>query len=253
MDEIIAAIPLIDKSALSLGFTGGEPLTNSDRFIRILKLCRDVLPSVSLHVLTNGRAFKDSSVANAWANIKHQDLMAGIPIYSSNDILHDYIVQSQGAFDETVMGILQLKERKQRVEIRVVLHALTVPGLYQTCEWLSRNLPFVDHIALMGLENTGFALANHDELWIDPIEYQVDLGRSVELLASRGIRVSIYNLPRCVIPHQVWSFARQSISDWKQGFLDVCTDCIERPNCSGFFTSGRPKEMLGVKPILTST
>ena len=252
LNEIMDSIPLIDGKPSSLGFTGGEPLTNADKFIKVLEVCRDLLPSTGLHVLTNGRAFSNSSVANAWANLKHNDLMAGIPIYSSNDTLHDYIVQSEGAFDETIMGILQLKERKQRVEIRLVLHALTTPRLYETCEWFSRNFPFVDHIALMGLENTGFAIANHNELWVDPIEYKFDLGRSVELLNSRGIRTSIYNLPRCVIPSNVWSFAKQSISDWKQGFLEICSDCIERPNCSGFFTSGRPKEIKGIKPFLVS-
>ena len=29
-----------------------------------------------------------------------------------------------------------------------------------------------DHVALMGLENTGFALANDNLVWIDPVDYQ---------------------------------------------------------------------------------
>ena len=84
----------------------------------------------------------------------------GIPIYSAVDTVHDYIVQAKGAFDETVLGILKIKNSGQRVEIRVVLHAITAPRIVATCRWLARNLPFVDHVALMGLENTGFAIAN---------------------------------------------------------------------------------------------
>ncbi len=30
----------------------------------------------------------------------------------------------------------------------------------------------MDHVALMGMENTGFAIANNDILWIDPVDYQ---------------------------------------------------------------------------------
>jgi hypothetical protein len=47
----------------------------------------------------------------------------------------------------------------------VVLHAITAPRILATCRSLARNLPFVDHVALMGLESTGFAIANHELLW----------------------------------------------------------------------------------------
>jgi hypothetical protein len=40
---------------------------------------------------------------------------------------------------------------------------------------LARNLTFVDHVALMALENTGFAIANSDKLWIDPLDYRTEL------------------------------------------------------------------------------
>ena len=55
--------------------------------------------------------------------------MAAIPVYASTDSVHDYVVQAKGAFDETILGILKLKDRGQRVEIRVVLHAVTAPLL----------------------------------------------------------------------------------------------------------------------------
>jgi MoaA/NifB/PqqE/SkfB family radical SAM enzyme len=53
--------------------------------------------------------------------------MAGVPIYSAVDHVHDYVVQAQGAFNETVLGVLKLKDQGQRVEVRVVLHAVTAP------------------------------------------------------------------------------------------------------------------------------
>jgi len=152
-----------------------------------------------------------------------------------------------------VLGILKLKNRGQRVELRVVLHAITAPRIVDTCQWIARNLPFVDHVALMGLENTGFTLANMDLLWIDPVDYQEPLARAVECLSLAGVNVSIYNLPRCVLSKSAWSYAVQSISDWKNGFVEACDTCIERPRCSGFFTSGRPKLSRGVSPIVASS
>lgn len=250
LDEIEAAIDLVDPQTRSLAFTGGEPLLEWRGFIKLLERCRDALPSTAIHVLTNGRGFASSEVTKAWASVGHPNLMAGIPIYSAVDHIHDYVVQALDAFDETVLGVLKLKDQGQRVEIRVVLHAITAPRIVETCRWLARNLPFVDHVALMGLENTGFTLANSDLLWIDPVDYRDELADAVQLLASAKVPVSIYNLPRCVLARSNWPYALQSISDWKNGYADVCAECIERPRCAGFFTSGRPKQSRGISPIL---
>src|SRR6202035_5569539 len=129
--------------------------------------------------------------------------------YAAVDHIHDYVVQAQGAFDETVLGILRMKDKGQRVEVRVVLHAITAPRLKQTCEWVARNLPFVDHVALMGLENTGFALAHQELLWIDPLDYADDLASSVQMLKAAGVNVSVYILPLCVLDRSVWDVAAQ--------------------------------------------
>jgi His-Xaa-Ser system radical SAM maturase HxsC len=252
LGEIKTALPLIDKETRSLGFTGGEPLLDWREFIDVLAICRDELPTTAIHVLSNGRAFVHDEVVAAWSGVRHPNLTVGIPIYAAVDHVHDHVVQARGAFDETVLGVLKLKDKGQRVEIRVVLHALTAPRIVETCKWFARNLPFVDHVALMGLENTGFAIANADELWIDPIDYQRDLSNAVDLLVSAKMNVSVYNLQRCILDRSVWPHASQSISDWKNGYIEECGRCIEKDRCSGFFTSGRPRRSRGISPILAS-
>jgi len=252
LDEIKAALPLVAKDTKSLCFTGGETLTDWREFVDVLADCRDELPDTAIHVLSNGRAFVRDEVVSAWTALRHPNLVAGIPIYSAIDHVHDYVVQAKGAFDETVLGILKLKDRAQRVEVRVVLHALTAPRIVETCTWLARNLPFVDHVALMGLENTGFAIANADQLWMDPVDYRADLAQGVQVLAAARVNVSIYNLQRCVLDRSVWPYAVQSISDWKNGYVEECERCIEKDRCSGFFTSGRPRQSRGISPILAS-
>ena len=251
LDEITAALPLIDPETRSLGFTGGEPLLDWRGFISLLQDCRERLPNTAIHVLSNGRAFADSKVVAAWAGVHHPNLTVGIPIYSVVDHVHDYVVQAMGALDETSLGILKLKDKGQRVEVRVVLH-VTAPRIVETCTWIARNMPFVDHVALMGLENTGFAIANAELLWIDPIDYQSELADAVDLLVSAKLNVSVYNLQRCVLDRSVWPYSVQSISDWKNGYIDDCYRCIEKDRCSGFFTSGRPRRSRGINPILAS-
>jgi His-Xaa-Ser system radical SAM maturase HxsC len=250
LKEIRGTLRLIDQATKTLGFTGGEPLLDWEEFIDVLGVCRDVLPNTAVHVLSNGRGFARNDIVDAWSSLKHPDLMVGIPLYAAVDHVHDYVVQAEGAFDETLLGILKLKDRGARVEVRVVLHAVTVPHLVHTCRWLARNLPFVDHVALMGLENTGFAIANDGILWIDPVDYQEELACAVDALAAAGVNVSIYNLPLCVLRETVRPFAVRSISDWKNGYGDECLPCTEQMNCAGMFTSGRPKASRGIQAIV---
>jgi His-Xaa-Ser system radical SAM maturase HxsC len=250
--EIKESLALVDPTTRALTFTGGETLSDWANFIDVLKECRQRLPSTAVQVLTNGRAFANSQIVDAWKAIDHPNLMAAIPVYASTDAVHDYVVQAKGAFDETIMGILKLKDRGQRVEIRVVLHAVTAPIIAETCRWIARNLPFVDHVALMGLENTGFAIANDALLWIDPVDYREALAEAVDHLGSAGVNVSVYNLPKCVLSRSVWPYALQSISDWKNGFVEECDRCDEKSSCSGFFTTGRPRFSRGVSAITSS-
>ena len=249
LDEIAMALPLVDPATRSIGFTGGEPLLEWRKIVGLIGQARDVLPTTALHVLSNGRGFANPEIADAWAATRHPNLSAGIPVYAATDRLHDYVVQAPRAFDETILGILRLKERGQKVEIRLVLHSLTAPRLVETATWFARNLPFVDHVALMGLENTGFAIANHDLLWIDPIEYRAQLATAVDILASAGVPTSIYNLPFCVLEKRVWPYAAQSISDWKNAYLPQCDTCAAKPGCAGFFSTGRPRQSRAIEPV----
>ncbi len=238
LDEIERLIPLIPKETRELGFTGGEPTTNQERFLKIISLAKSYLPRTAIHILSNGRSFKDSRFAKKYAEIGVADAMVGIPVYSDDPTLHDYIVQAQGAFDETIQGILNLKRLGQRVEIRVVLHKLSIQRLPQLCEFIARNLLFVDQVALMGLEMMGFTRANLDELWIDPIEYKDSLSKSVQILSKYGMNVSVYNHQLCLVNPDIFPYYRKSISDWKNEFAPECLNCRKQSECGGFFASG---------------
>ncbi|AZE85830.1 His-Xaa-Ser system radical SAM maturase HxsC [Pseudomonas orientalis] len=238
LDEIEKLIPLIPKDTRELGFTGGEPTTNRERFLKIISLTKSYLPRTAIHILSNGRNFKDPAFAEKYARIELSDAMIGIPVYSDDPTLHDYIVQAQGAFDETIQGILNLKRLGQKVEIRVVIHKLSVQRLPELCEFIARNLLFVDHVALMGLEMMGFTRANLDELWIDPFEYKDTLSESVGILAKYGMNISVYNHQLCLVNPDIQPYYRKSISDWKNEYAHECQSCTRQRECGGFFASG---------------
>jgi His-Xaa-Ser system radical SAM maturase HxsC len=144
-------------------------------------------------------------------------------------------VQAKHAFDQTIRGLHEAARYGIRSEIRVVLHKLTIPRLTRLVEYIHRNLPFVEHVALMGLEHTGYTPRNIKALWIDPFEYQAELKEAVEYLAMRGMTVSIYNHQLCVLPESIWPYSKRSISDWKNSYPPECDGCVQRDNCGGFF------------------
>jgi hypothetical protein len=102
-------------------------------------------------------------------------------------------------------------------------------------EYIYRNLSFVEHVALMGLEYVGYTPRNIADLWIDPFDYQEELERAVRYLTARGIAVSLYNHQLCVLRPSIWGYARKSISDWKNLFLPECQSCSALPQCGGLF------------------
>jgi His-Xaa-Ser system radical SAM maturase HxsC len=247
-DELLEVIPLISPETAELGLTGGEPSLLGDKLLELVARCRAHLPRTALHILSNGRSFADAALAKGLAGVGHPALMLGIPLYADVPELHDYVVQARGAFDETVRGILNLKQHGIRVELRFVIHADTFEGLPAFARFVARNLLFVDHVALMGLELMGFARANVDAIWIDPLDYQRELRDAALLLDRAGLTVSIYNHQLCVLDPELHPFARASISDWKNTYLPECNQCALRKTCGGFFASSEVRRSRGIAP-----
>jgi His-Xaa-Ser system radical SAM maturase HxsC len=242
-------VELIDSPPNRLVITGGEPTLLGERLFAIIEAVRDKFPQTYLHMLTNGRTFAWPSFTSRLAEIRHPNFMLGIPLYSDESTSHDYVVQARGAFDQTVLGLQQLARFGVRIEIRVVLHAITIPRLLKLAEYIYRNCAFAEHVALMGLENIGYAPRNMSSLWIDPYDYQDELEAAVEFLSIRGMSVSIYNHQLCVLRPSLWKFARKSISDWKNIYIEACESCGIQKNCGGFFKWATKLHSAHIRPM----
>jgi His-Xaa-Ser system radical SAM maturase HxsC len=228
-------IRLMNPAPEYLTITGGEPTLLGDHLFTLIEELKTSLPNTELHMLTNGRTFAWPEYTHRFAALDHPNLCLGIPLYSDCAGVHDHVVQAVGAFDQTVAGLHQAARNGIRVEVRVVLHRLTIPRLTRLMEYIYRNLSFVEHIALMGLEYVGYTPRNIEELWIDPFDYQAELQRAVKYLAMRNMVVSIYNHQLCVLSPTLWPYAQKSISDWKNLYLPECEKCSALEDCGGLF------------------
>ncbi len=246
-------IDLIPEPPPYLTITGGEPTLLGEKLFTLIKRLNEAMPKTELHMLTNGRSLAWPEYARRFVAAGHPNISLGIPLYADVASVHDYVVQARGAFDQTMMGFHQAARHGIRLEVRVVLHKLTIPRLVKLAEYIYRNLTFVEHIALMGLEYTGYTPRNIEKLWIDPYDYREELGEAVEFLALRNMPVSIYNHQLCVLKPSLWRYARKSISDWKLLYLQECAHCGLKGECGGFFQWAVKKHSAHIHPLSRHT
>ena len=240
IDDNLKIIELLDKDLSVIGISGGEPTLAGNGYLNVISKIRECLPNTYIRVLTNGRSYKNEDFVRKIAEIAGEYYISEIPLYHSYYANHDYIVQSKNAFYDTIEGLYNCSKNNLYVEIRIVLTLQNYKDLPNLIYFIYKNIPFVAHIALMSLEYIGFAKLNFDKIHINPLEYKNELVNAIELCEKYQLPVSIYNLPLCLMDSSVHKYAKQSISDWKNEFSDVCNKCVKKSNCSGMFSSTQP-------------
>jgi len=235
LQDNLEIIRLIDKKTTALGLTGGEPTLLGDGLIKLLKECKKQLPNTQIQILSNGILLNNNEYVRKIVHLGMRNLVFCIPLYADIDTEHDFIMQREGAFEDAIQGLYNLATYKQLIEIRIVVMSLNYKRLPQIAEFIYHNLPFAIHVAFMGMEVEGLARKNVNKLWASPKDYAPFLKEAVLYLSQRNVDVSIYNEQLCLMPKELWSFTQQSISEWKNTYLEKCKDCKEKSECAGFF------------------
>jgi His-Xaa-Ser system radical SAM maturase HxsC len=234
----------------SIGLTGGEPLLLGAGLRRVIDAFISRHPNVAIDVLTNGRLLSDRNLAASVLDGITGKISWLVPLYGHADFLHDFIVQSPGAFEETIDGLLTLQAYGQPIQLRIVLIEPVLQHLPELCRFIGRNLPFVREVALMGCEPIGFALANRSVCEVDLSAWHAQLQESAAALRRAQIPAVLMNAPFCALPRELWPLASNSISDWKRAFPAECETCTLKSNCSGLFAwYERGWRPTAIKPI----
>jgi His-Xaa-Ser system radical SAM maturase HxsC len=237
-----------NNSPKIIALTGGEPTLYIDRCLDIIKLCKNRFPSALLSLLTNGRLLTIANIKKL-LSLNHNNLLFCIPIHADNSIIHDLTSNCPGSFNDTVSSIQNLAIFQQKIQLRIVITKYNYKRLQNISEFIYRNFPFCIDIAFMGMEICSSAYENKDEVWIDPYDYAKELGEAVKHLHQRNMKVSIYNIPFCLIPQNYWRFVVDSISGWKKGFIEKCNECKKKINCPGLFLTSRMQSKY-IQPLI---
>lgn len=253
IDELFERnIGIIDRAPKDIpivGISGGEPTLLGDKLIDLINHIRITLPEADIHMLSNGRNFKDIEFTRQVCEAADDKLFVGIPLHSDYYRDHDIIAGAKEAYNETIAGIFNLSALGAVIELRIVINKLNYMRLPQMAEFIHKNLPFVGWTAFMAMEHIGHAVSNERNIWIEPIDYVSQLTEAVQILAQWRNEVAVYNVPLCLIPESIHTFAQKSISDWKNKYLPICDECSLKSKCCGLFATSK-KPFKGLNPQL---
>ncbi|MCX5831348.1 MAG: His-Xaa-Ser system radical SAM maturase HxsC [Deltaproteobacteria bacterium] len=236
------------ESNQTICLTGGEPTLLQEDFFDILGVINKKHPKSTVMLLTNGKSFANFEFTKRFISARPQDFLTCVSLHSDVDEIHDRIVGVKDSFYKTAMGLQNLARFRERIEIRVVVSSINAHRLESIATFIYRNFPFIKHCAFMGMEITGLARDNYGTVWIDPYEYRDELSRAIKVLSRADVNVSIYNIPLCLVEPKSRSFARQSISGWKNDYLSICDGCSVKSRCCGIFTTSGLHQSLYIFP-----
>ena len=233
-----------------VGLSGGEPTHNRDAFVQLLHRLNTSGVNTPLHILSNGRSFSDESFLNLLSpEIEQRNILWGIPLYGHRAVIHDQIVESHGAFVETITGLANLGGLGQSIELRIVPSQDNIAYLSNIVQFVANNLAFVTSISVMNMEPKGWARKNYDRQYV-VVEQQVPhLERCIDISGFYSIQVSLFNYPLCLLTDELRPYAVKSISDWKNYYPSTCHQCNLYSDCGGFFSSAYGRFIEETRPI----
>ncbi|MES2583606.1 MAG: His-Xaa-Ser system radical SAM maturase HxsC [Pseudomonadota bacterium] len=235
VDEALSVIRHIRKSPAVLGLSGGEPLLLGPGLRTILETIAQHHPQTLVEVLTNGRLLSSPTISQSLLEGLRTNVSWLVPLYGHTDFVHDFVVQTEGAFEETLAGLLALQQYSQPIQLRIVLIEPVLQILPSLSAFIGRNLPFVREVALMACEPIGFALANREHCEVDLLDWADNLEQAARTLRRHQVSYLFMNTPLCGLPSNLRSSAHRSISDWKQVYAAECELCSVKSSCSGLF------------------
>jgi len=214
---------------------------------------RNRFPSTNIQILSNGIIFKEIKYVSELAHVCGSSLCIGIPLYSDIYEIHDKIVGRRGAFWDTIESLYNLERYNIYIELRTIIMKKNSKRLPNWANFIIRYLPFVGHVAIMGLEPCGRAKDNFYKISIKTEKIFKELTSCVLILSRFGINSMIFNIPLCNLPVFLWKFSHKSISEWKRKYSDVCSKCILKNSCGGYFESWSTIRDFNVHPLILKT
>ncbi len=218
-----------------VSLTGGEPTLHPE-FFQLLNYFRRRLPGAPITLLSNGRRFADARFASRFAAAARPPFAAVIALHGPGARLHDAVAGVRGAFARTVRGIKNLLELapEVRLEIRVILHRMTVAAFPRTLAFLLEEFPDTGRysVSVIHYEIEGMSELNHRRVGLKLSDSAAALRAAAGLIARFG-DLRLYHYPLCVVPAAMRLRCRVTLPREERIYPPACRGCAARRRCLG--------------------
>lgn len=235
VNTLIEIAKHIPTDAPHLTITGGEPFMIGPDIFRFFEFLRDKFECTDFLFLTNGRIFAVDSYVQRFVEKAPKNSIVAIPIHGSTAEIHDMITQTNGSFNQTIIGIKKLLKAGIHVELRIVVSRLNEKDIHNIAKMISDELSGVDYVSIMAMEMTGNARVNQDKVWISYVDAALVAEDAALVLIENGIDVKLYNFPLCTVKNEFWTLCEKSISPDKVRYAEICGICKMKNACGGVF------------------
>lgn len=250
LDYLLELVSYFPEDAPHITVTGGEPFLMGRGIFKLFECMRDHFTCTEFLTLTNGRALSLRSFRDELERTIPRGMQFGIPIHGSSAETHDAVTRATGSFEQTVAGVKGLLSRRVGVELRIVVSRLNMHDVDAIAELVTREMPGVSSVKIIGLEMLGNAWRNRERVWITYDEAFEASRNAIARLMEAGVDVRLYNFPLCAVPREYWHICAKSITDYKVRFPAECEGCAVADACCGLFAGSYRHAKSHIRPVM---
>ncbi|MDD5145920.1 MAG: radical SAM protein [Candidatus Pacebacteria bacterium] len=233
LKNISSRIEKISANEREVYLTGGEPTIHPD-FFKVMDSLKKRCSNARIILDTNGRMFCYDDFLNKFFNYSNIEFQ--VSLCGQNAALHDKITRTRGSFNQVVLGIkniLKLKLNKSEVEVRVVIHKLTLFSLKNIYKFVSNDLMGIKRLIFIFMEYEGMAGKNKKTIGVTYNEVGPFLEKIFRKTKEAPFEIRLYHFPLCVLPPKFWPYLWRTLPEKEITFLPSCQKCFYKNYCLG--------------------
>ncbi len=182
-----------ESGARHITFLGGEPTVHK-RFLELVAFAKSV-GFEEIYITTNGRKFAD-------ANFAQQAMDAGLTritfsLHGHNEQLHNHITQTNGAFEQTIEGMENVRSLGVPFDITTVICKSNMTSLADIYRFERSLSPRRIMWALV--RPIGAAFDNFDEIVPRLSDLKEPLHEALSLAQTDKAALTVANVPMCIL------------------------------------------------------
>jgi organic radical activating enzyme len=222
------------KRCEGIVLTGGEVTIRKD-FIQIVEFAKE-LGYTNIQIQTNGRMFSSMDFCKKVINAGATEISPALHGYCKEQ--HNYLTQTEGAFNETVKGIINMK----KLGARILTNTVIVKSNYRSLDKIAHLLVKlkVDQFQFAFVHAMGNAWSNYDSIVPRMSLVMPSVFKGLDIGINASVRVMTEAIPYCLMKGYE-KFLAEKNTDLKKNinsfFLkskkEYCNNCFWIKKCDG--------------------